>query len=49
MIMVQVSIKKCLKMFGERAAMANITEFKQLHKKTVLKPMHMNTVTNEER
>jgi hypothetical protein len=49
MIMVQVSIKKGLKMFGKRAAMAIITEFKQLHKKTVLKPMHMNTVTNEER
>jgi hypothetical protein len=49
MLMVQVSAKKGLKMFGERAAMAIITEFKQLHDKSVFKPVHMNSVPYEER
>ncbi len=34
-MMVQVSAKKGLKLFGEQAAMAIITEFKQLHDKAV--------------
>jgi hypothetical protein len=40
--------KKGLKLFGERAAMAIITEFKQLHKKSVFKLVHMNSVSYEE-
>jgi hypothetical protein len=49
MLMAQVSAKKGLKLFGERAAMAIITEFKQLHEKAVFKPVHMNSVSYEDR
>ena len=48
-LMVQVSAKKGLKMFGERAALAIITEFKQLHDKAVFRPIHANKIPYEER
>ena len=49
MLMVQVSAKKGLKLFGERAAVAIITEFKQLHDKAVFKPVAQHSIPYEEK
>jgi hypothetical protein len=43
-MMVQVSAKKGLQLFGEQAAMAIITEFRQLHDKSVFKLVSMQSV-----
>ena len=48
-MLVQVSAKKGLQMFGERAALAIIKEFKQLHDKAVFRPIHSKTIPFEER
>jgi hypothetical protein len=48
-LMAQVSAKKGLKLFGERAAMAIITEFKQLHDKAVFEPVSINSVSAHDR
>ena len=48
-IMTQMSAKKGLRMFGDRAAEAIIKEFKQLHEKNVFKPREFDSLSHEER
>jgi hypothetical protein len=48
-MMTQMSAKKGLQLFGEKAADAIVKEFKQLHDKEVFIPRLYNSITPEER
>jgi len=48
-MMAQISVKKGLKNFGERAADAIMEEFSQLHNKKIFVPRYFHEITSEQR
>ena len=47
-VMLQHSVKKCLKVFGEAGTQAVLNELQQLHDRKVMEPKGLNDITGKQ-